>query len=266
MVTSNHYLDIFLALVLSTTVMPVPEELPVIAAGVLCGHSDSDFVNDRGNPARVRWWLMLPTVIVGAVIGDIVLYTIGRKWGKKLLRAKWVERRLLAPEKRAKIEKGFADHGVKILLGVRLLPGIRGWVFVVAGSVRLPFWQFVLADAIYAIPLVNVMFWTAYWFTDQIMVLVNEVNTYKSLVMSHLLAGVAGALVYKYLISRHVPTGDARVPAIIAKPAHAIENAIESVADAVTGRHHHDKESDAAAATDAAAASVPVSPASPPVP
>jgi hypothetical protein len=106
--------------------------------------------------------------------------------------------------------------------------------------VRLPLWQFVLADAIYAIPIVNLMFWTAYWATDQIMVLVNEVNTYKSLVMSHLLAGVAGAFVYHYLLARHVPTGEAAVPAIIAKPAHAIESALESAVDAVTGRHHHD--------------------------
>src|SRR5688572_7430119 len=56
MVTSNSYLDIFLMLVLSTTVLPVPEELPVIAAGVVCGNSDTKFADDRGNPERVRWW------------------------------------------------------------------------------------------------------------------------------------------------------------------------------------------------------------------
>ncbi|MBA4189900.1 MAG: hypothetical protein C0467_18100 [Planctomycetaceae bacterium] len=255
--TSNSYLDIFLALVLSTTVLPVPEELPVIGAGVMCGHSDSDFAEDRTNPDRIRWWIMLPVVIVGAVIGDVVLYGIGRRWGKKLLHKQWVERRVLAPEKRAKIEKGFADHGVKILLGVRLLPGIRGWVFVIAGSVRLPFWQFVLADAIYAIPIVNLMFWTAYWATDQIMVLVNQLDTYKSLVMSHLLAGVAGALVYKYLLSRHVPTGEPpHVPAIIAKPAeaigHAVESAFESAVEVVTGRHHHESPEEGTPSSDEA--------------
>ncbi|HSQ57572.1 MAG TPA: DedA family protein [Gemmata sp.] len=240
--TGNRYLDVFLALVLSTTVMPVPEELPVIAAGVMCGHSDTEFANDRDNPARLVWWVMLPVVIVGAVLGDIVLYTIGRLWGKKLLDLNWVQRRIVTPEKRAKIEKNFADHGIKVLLGVRLLPGIRGPVFLIAGMARLPLWQFILADAIYAIPIVNLMFWTAYWTTDQILVLVNELNTYKSLVMSHLLAAVAGALIYKYLLSRHVPTG--AVPPVVEKAGafgHAIEHAIESVADAVTGRHHHDE-------------------------
>jgi hypothetical protein len=112
-------------------------------------------------------------------------------------------------------------------------------VFFIAGMVRLPLWQFILADAIYAIPIVNLMFWTAYWFTDQIMVLVNELNTYKSLVMSHVLAAVAGALIYRYLIARRVPTGE--TPPIVEKAGkigHAIEHAFESVADAVTGRHH----------------------------
>jgi membrane protein DedA with SNARE-associated domain len=238
MVTSNSYLDIFLALVLSTTVLPVPEELPVIAAGVLCGHSDTEYATDRENPDRVRWWLMLPVVIIGAVLGDIVLYTIGRVAGKWLLDRGWVQRHVVTPEKRESIERNFADHGIKVLLGVRLLPGIRGPVFLIAGMVRLPLWQFILADAIYAIPVVNLMFWTAYWFTDQIMVLVNEINAYKSLVVTHLLAGVAGALVYHYLIVRRVPTGEAPVPAIIAKPAHAIEHALESAVDVVTRRHH----------------------------
>jgi membrane protein DedA with SNARE-associated domain len=239
LLTGNSYLDIFLALMLSTTFVPVPEELPVIWAGVDCGLSDTEYANERDNPKRVLWWYMLPVVIIGAVIGDIVLYTIGRLWGRRLLDLKWVQRRVVSPEKRASIEKNFAKHGIKVLLGVRLLPGIRGPVFFIAGMVRLPLWQFILADAIYAIPIVNLMFWTAYWFTDQIMVLVNEMNTYKSLVMSHVLAAVAGALIYKYLLSRHVPTGE---PAPIVEKAekigHAIESAIESVADAVTGRHH----------------------------
>lgn len=244
-VTSNSYLDIFLALVLSTTVLPVPEEIPVIAAGVVCGNSDTTYADDRANPERVLWWWMLPVVIFGAVLGDIVLYTLGRLWGPKLLDRHWVKRRVVTPEKRASIEKNFAKHGIKVLLGVRLLPGVRGPVFFIAGMVRLPLWQFILADAIYAIPIVNLMFWTAYWFTDQIMVLVKEMDKYKTLVASHLLAGLAGALIYKYLLSRHVPTGE--TPRVVEKAeaiGHAIEHAIESVADTITGRHHHDPEAE----------------------
>jgi membrane protein DedA with SNARE-associated domain len=239
----DSYHAIFLGLLLSTTVLPVPEELPVFAAGVLCGHSDAKFADDRGNPERLRWSIMLPVVIAGAVLGDVVLYAIGRVWGKKLLDLRWVKRRLLPPEKRAKIEKNFADRGIIVLLGVRLLPGVRGPVFLIAGMVRLPLWQFLLADFIYAIPIVNVMFWTAYWLTDQILVLLEEVERYRSLIASHVLAAVAGALVYRYLIGRHVPTGE---PTPLVEKAeatvHAIESALESAVEVVTGRHHHDHE------------------------
>jgi membrane protein DedA with SNARE-associated domain len=235
------YGAVFIALVASTTVLPVPEELPVIAAGVMCGHSDTKYADDRDNPARLLWWWMLPVVIVGAVLGDIVLYTIGRLWGKKILDMKWIQRRVVSPDKRASIEKNFAKHGIKVLLGVRLLPGIRGPVFFIAGMVRLPLWQFILADAIYAIPIVNLMFWTAYWFTDQIMVLVYEIDKYKTLVASHLLAALAGALISWYLIARRVPTGEK--PHIVERAeafGHAIEHAFESAVDVVTGRHHHE--------------------------
>ncbi|MFO0826212.1 MAG: DedA family protein [Gemmataceae bacterium] len=242
MVTNNSYLDVFLALLLSTTIMPIPEEVPVIAAGILCGHSDTEFANDRDNPDRVRWWFMLPVVIVGAVLGDVVLYGIGRWRGPWLLSREWVQRRLLDPEQREKIERNFDKHGVAVLLGVRLLPGIRGWVFIIAGMVRLPIWKFVLADAIYAIPIVNLMFWLSYWLTDQFKALVDKLDEHKPLVVSHILAAIAGALIYKYLLSRHVPTGETpHVPAIIAKPAGAIGHVVETAFETVTGRHHHEK-------------------------
>ena len=57
--TYNGYLGIFLALLLSTTVAPVPEELPVITAGVMCGHSDTKYAGERDHPARLVWWVML---------------------------------------------------------------------------------------------------------------------------------------------------------------------------------------------------------------
>ncbi len=247
----DSYLTVFLGLVLSTTVLPVPEELPVFAAGVICGHSDTKFANDRDHPDRMRWWIMLPVVIVGAVLGDVVLYTIGRVWGHRLFDQKWVQRRLVSPEMRKKIEKSFADRGIIVLLGVRLMPGVRGPVFLIAGMVKLPLWQFLVADFIYAIPIVNVMFWTAYWLTDQIMVLLGEITKYKTLVASHILAAVAGALIYKYLISRHVPTGEAS-PLVTKAEAtvHAIESAFESAVDVVTGRHHHGHEGDPPASGD----------------
>jgi membrane protein DedA with SNARE-associated domain len=223
------YLGVFLALIAAGFGFPIPEELPVITAGILVGHEDT----------TLKWYIMLPVVMAGVVIGDGVLYAIGRLWGHKLLDLRWVQRHFVPPEKRAEIEHNFARSGIMVLLGARLLPGIRTPIFIVAGSMRVPLWRFLLADLLYAIPLVNLLFWLSYLLTDQVVELFNKINEYRTLFASHLLAALAGALLYKFVVARHVSTGEPpHVPKIISAPAGAIGHAIESAVEKVTGRHH----------------------------
>lgn len=241
-----HYLGVFTALIASATVVPVPEELPVITAGILVGHGDPP----------LKWWIMLPVLMAGVVFGDFTLYGVGRIWGRRLLDLGWVKRRVVTPEKREQIEKNFHDRGIMILLGARLLPGIRGPIFVMAGVLRVPLGRFMLADAIYAVPLVNVLFWLSYFLTDQVLYIFKRIEEYKPLVVVAILSGIAGALIQKYIVSRHVSTGEPpHVPDIIAKPAvaaaHAVEKVVEKAVDTVTGRHH-DKPTDAPPAAGAA--------------
>lgn len=223
------YLGVFATLLAAGFGFPIPEELPVIFAGIMVGHDDT----------TLRWYVMLPVVIAGVVIGDGVLYGIGRIWGHRLLNIGFVRRKLVPVDKQAQIEKNFAERGIWVLLGARMLPGIRTPIFIMAGVLRVPVGRFLLADAIYAIPLVNVLFWLSYSLTDQMLVIFNKVKEYQSLVAVAVLSGVAGALIQKYLLSRHVSTGEApHVPDIIAKPAVAAAHVVEKVVEKVTGRHH----------------------------
>src|SRR5438270_13917412 len=59
---------------------PIPEELPIVAAGIWAG--DTDIVAKFG-PLR---WVILPVCIVTVVIGDSILYMIGAKFGTRVLR------------------------------------------------------------------------------------------------------------------------------------------------------------------------------------
>lgn len=230
------YVGVFSALIAAGFGLPIPEELPVLTAGILVGHEDT----------TLRWYFMLPVVIAGVVIGDGVLYGIGRLWGSKLLKLQWVQRKLLPPEKRIEIETNFANRGIMVLLGARMLPGIRTPIFIMAGVLRVPLRRFLLADAIYAIPLVNVLFWLAYMLTDQVLVVFKQIQKvqeeYRPLVIVSVLSGIAGALIYKYLFARTVSTGEPpHVPQIISKPAGVLGHVIESAVDKVTGRHPHEK-------------------------
>ena len=219
------YVGIFLGLLASGCGFPIPEELPVITAGIMVGHEGT----------ALKWYIMLPVVIAGVVIGDGVLYTMGRLWGDRLLRVGWVQRNLVPPDKRAEIEKNFHDRGVAVLLFARLLPGIRTPIFIMAGVLRVPLGRFLLADGLYAIPGVNVLFWLSYVLTDQVMDVFKQVERYRPLVMTAILSALSGALLQKYVFGRKLSTGEPpHVPPIISKPAeavaHVVEKAVEKVA------------------------------------
>ncbi len=227
------YLGVFLSLLAAGFGFPIPEELPVLTAGGMVGHGDTG----------LRWYIMLPVVMAGVVIGDSVLYGVGRIWGRRLLNIGFVRRHFVPLDKQEKIEKNFAERGIWVLLGARLLPGIRAPVFVMAGVLKVPLARFILADALYAIPLVNVLFWLAYFLTDQVLEIFNKINAYKPLVVVAILSGIAGAMIHRYVIMRHISTGEPpHVPDIISKPAvavgHAVEKAVEKAVETVTGRHH----------------------------
>jgi membrane protein DedA with SNARE-associated domain len=227
------YQGIFFALVAAGCGLPIPEELPVLTAGVMVGHGE----------AGLKWYYMLPTVMAGVVVGDSVLYFVGRIWGRRILDIGFIRRNFIPLDKQEKIEKNFAERGIWVLLGARLLPGIRAPVFLMAGVLRVPVGRFILADALYAIPLVNIMFWLAYFLTDQVMEIFKKIDEYRPLVIVALLSGIAGALVQKYVFSRHVSTGEVpHVPDMISKPAvamgHAVEKVVEKAVGTMTGRQH----------------------------
>ena len=88
------YIGVFGALLAAGFGFPIPEELPVITAGIMVGHEDT----------TLRWYFMLPVVIAGVVIGDGVLYAAGRIWGRRLLNLKVIRKRLTA-EKQEQIDQ-----------------------------------------------------------------------------------------------------------------------------------------------------------------
>jgi membrane protein DedA with SNARE-associated domain len=233
------YLGVFVALLASGFGFPIPEELPVLTAGVLVGHGDT----------TLRWWVMLPVCIAGVVIGDGVLYAAGRYWGPRILCNPWVKRKVLSPEKRAAIEKNFHDRGVMILLTARLTPGIRTPIFLMAGMLRVPFGRFMLADGLYALPGVNILFWLAYSLTDQVIDAFHKVEPYRPLILVGVLSAVAGVIVYHLFFTRKVTTGSHQEVPLYNRPVekmtevveHAVEKAVEKAVEVVHHRTHPEK-------------------------
>jgi membrane protein DedA with SNARE-associated domain len=197
--------------------LPCPEEIPIIAAGVMIGTSD----------AGLQWWIMLPVCIAAVVLGDTVLYGIGRIWGRRLLEWRWVKTRLLPPERRQRIEDNFHHYGVQILLFARLLPAIRSPIFITAGMMKVPVSRFMLADGIYAIPGVSLLFFLGYWFGDQFMRAVQKAESYRLLVVVIVVA-VASYLVYHFL-NQPMATGDPKELPVIGTQVAKLTKASDPV-------------------------------------
>jgi membrane protein DedA with SNARE-associated domain len=157
------YGGIFLVLLLGGLGAPIPEELAVIAAGALA------------REGVIRWWMSLAVCIVGVLVGDVVLYTAGHHWGDRLLRWRLV-RGVLSEAREHRLAAAYRSHGVKIVLVARHVMGLRAAAFLTAGILRLPFWKFFLVDAAAACVGVPVTFGLAYFFTDQLQGILEDVH------------------------------------------------------------------------------------------
>jgi membrane protein DedA with SNARE-associated domain len=212
------YLGVLVTLLAAGFGLPIPEEIAIVTAGALAGHAASD------PSSRIVWWIMLPTCILGVVASDSCLYIIGRVWGQRLLKSSWVQRRLIPPAKRESIERNFRQYGFWILLGARLLPGIRSPIFIMAGVNRLSLTKFIIADGIYAIPGVSLLFFLSYLFTDQFVEVVRKAESVRPIVVMCVIAVMVGAGIY-YFLKHPVATGDPHeVPLIGNQLAHRIES------------------------------------------
>ncbi|MDA4126213.1 MAG: VTT domain-containing protein, partial [Thaumarchaeota archaeon] len=83
--------------------------------------------------------LLIALSIGGAVTGDQVNYTIGRRLGPGLVRR---NERFQSYLKRA--EKFYADHGTKTVTIARFVPVIRTFAPAVAGAARMKYPKFVV--------------------------------------------------------------------------------------------------------------------------
>ena len=128
------YLGIFAALLLGSLGIPIPEEMPIVAAGIL------------SHEGVVRWWLALPLCVVGVLSGNLILYGIGWRWGERVVNWRGV-RRILTREREQRPKAAYRRHAVKTIVAVRHVMGLRAAAFLTAGMARVPWWRFLLADA-----------------------------------------------------------------------------------------------------------------------
>jgi len=134
------YGTIFGILVACGMGVPFPEDVSLIFGGYLVFRGSANLP------------LMVGTGFLGILAGDSIIFWAGRRLGNRARSDHGrLLRRLLTPERRARVEALFARHGEKIVMAARFMPGVRAVTFFTAGSAGMPYARFICFDGLAAL-------------------------------------------------------------------------------------------------------------------
>lgn len=143
--TENGYLAVFVVLLICGFGVPIPEDITLVAGGVIAGLGY----------ANVH--VMCVVGLIGVLAGDSTMFIIGRVFGTRALRLRWVAY-LLTPRRYARVQAKFSRHGTRLMFVARFLPGLRSPIYLTAGMTRrVSFLKFLALDGLAA--LISVPLW-----------------------------------------------------------------------------------------------------------
>lgn len=192
------YLGIIAILVLTGAGLPIPEEIPIVAAGVLSAQGS------------LAWEWAFASCLFGALLGDTVLYALGRYLGHGFFKRHPWFAHLLHEEREEQMETLIKQHGLKIFFAARFMVGVRAPIYLAAGVLRVPWRRFLFVDAVSATVVVSTVFWLSFYFGEEIGAFLRNTQLVVTVVVA------VAAVVILYLYFRRRPP---------ATPADELDNA-----------------------------------------
>jgi membrane protein DedA with SNARE-associated domain len=142
------YLGVFVAMVIESTLIPLPSELILPYAGFLI--SDASKIE----PLTHGPWNFWVVVVIGTVAnttGSIFGYYLGAKLGRPFL-DRWGRFLLIRKHEIDQAETFFARWGSPTAFFSRLLPGVRSVISFIAGVAHMPIGRFIVYSTLGAVP------------------------------------------------------------------------------------------------------------------
>lgn len=133
--------------------MPLPEDIALITGGFLAA---------LGPPHGVgSVTLMIFVGLAGILVGDSIIFKAGQDYGEKLLDTSLGKH--IPRERVTRIRELFGRHGNKFIVVARFLPGVRAVTYFVAGTSKVPYWQFLAYDGLAACASAPAWVLLGYW-------------------------------------------------------------------------------------------------------
>jgi membrane protein DedA with SNARE-associated domain len=206
--------------------MPLPEDIPLLVAGMLVGAGKMNLAI-----VAVGAWC-------GIIGGDCVLYYFGHRYGLNITRVPLIGKHV-TKERIEQAERLFDKWGIWVVAVGRLFAGIRGAMVVAAGTIRYSFIKFVIADGIAALVSGGLFVWLGMKFGQNLTAIEAKMKKYEARVFWAIVGAVVVLVIWTIWRKRghhpHLP--------------EAVFDKIEQVADHL---HHPPKEGEQTKAVDPA--------------
>lgn len=178
------YLLMFAFLLACGFGFPMPEDVILIVGGILSA-------TGACNP-----WLTFVVCMAGVLIGDGVVFYLGRILGPRV-KDTFLFRRIMSPQVDKKVNSVFEKHGIKIVFFARFMPGLRMPIFLSTGIYNLAPWKFFLLDGIAALISVPVWIYLGYAFGSNLELLQQKTEQYQYVVFGTLITAILCLVLFK---------------------------------------------------------------------
>jgi membrane protein DedA with SNARE-associated domain len=196
------YLAVFGLLLAAGFGLPLPEDVPLIAGGVLAWLASpietptlAGMLGDRGLQG------MIAVGMAGILVGDSVIYWAGRAFGQRVAEV-WPFRRLITPAKLERVERLLRQRGNVVVMVARFLPGLRAPTYFTVGHSRVPFLQFLLFDGLAAAVSAPLWVCLGFWLGDDIEKAAREGSRFGQYILAGVVLIVVVLLVRAWLRRR----------------------------------------------------------------
>lgn len=161
---SFTYIGLFVLLFLCGLGVPIPEEITLTIGGYLAYQE------------LTRYPQTVFIGIAGVMIGDMALYSIGRRWGTGIVnhhRFHWI----FTKKRMVKAQEYLRKYGKRTIFMARFFTGIRAGVYLTAGTLKMDVFDFFIMDFFAALLSIPLLVYLGYYFgkhIDQAVILINK--------------------------------------------------------------------------------------------
>jgi membrane protein DedA with SNARE-associated domain len=183
------YTGISCLLILGGLGFPFPEDAVLIMSGLLIAHGVIALA-----PALL---VIYPSLL----IADFILYSIGRKYGRRVVEHKRFSK-MVSPATLSRLEEKFTRWGALMVFLGRHFVGFRAPIFLISGVMRISRTKFLIADGLSAIITISITLGLGYLGGNSLMILKRDITRVDYILILTLVILVAGWIILRYFRDR----------------------------------------------------------------